>query len=131
MKYVDQQKEKYTFPVIIPPVVHKAGVLHNELKNMWHYAKDALTNTTDLIIFGYSCPPTDTESANLIRRSIGASSNIKNISIIDPNPSTIIRYFELTRFNKVYYYTNAEAFFKIGLQEAGFISEIAVTKELS
>lgn len=98
------KRRQYTFPIIIPPVTHKAGILHRLLIPIWRNAETALKNAYHVIVFGYSCPPTDFESANLITRSMNANKNLQSFSVIDPNPKIFLRYAELTNLNKINYY---------------------------
>lgn len=109
MRYVGKRKQ-YIFPIMVPPVVHKAGVLHNDLKMIWKYAEETLTSANNIIIFGYSCPQADTESANLIRRTIKLNSELERVSIIDPNPAVMERYIDLMKICSIRYYTEAEAY---------------------
>ena len=51
-----------TLPVIVPPVIHKSAILHDKLKTIWRNAEEILRNSTELTIFGYSCPNTDYET---------------------------------------------------------------------
>lgn len=64
------RKKQYTFPIVVPPVTNKSSILHNKIRPIWNNAERYLKESDMLIIFGYSCPPTDFESLNLLQRSI-------------------------------------------------------------
>jgi hypothetical protein len=104
------KRKMYTFPLIIPPVTHKAGILHTDMRDLWQQAETALKSAKEVTIFGYSCPELDFESANLIRRTIRANNKITEFSIVDPNPLIFQRYVELTGLSRLYYFTNAESY---------------------
>jgi len=98
MKY----REKHTFPIVVPPVIHKAQVLHDRLKPSWEAAEVALKQADEVVIVGYSCPVTDWESANLISRSL-VSKPIR-VSVIDPDPAVVIRYQSLGNLGHLSYF---------------------------
>ena len=63
------KKTSHTLPVVVPPVGHKAGILHRAFAEIWQSARDALQEADEIVVFGYSCPEQDRESENLIRGS--------------------------------------------------------------
>jgi hypothetical protein len=97
-------RTQYTLPVIVPPVTHKSGILHNKVKKLWGLAETALKKADDITIFGYSCPIMDFESINLIQRAVNYKKNRKRISIIDPNSDVLKRYADLISPERLYYY---------------------------
>jgi len=104
------KRKMYTFPLIIPPVTHKAGILHADMHPLWQQAENALRVAKEVVVFGYSCPEMDFESANLIRRTIRANHNIEEFAVIDPNPLVFQRYVELTGLSRLYYFKNTDSY---------------------
>ena len=100
----------FTFPIVIPPVVHKSGILHDELQPVWNLAEERLEAADKVIIFGYSCPTNDWESANLIGRALTANTNCREVSVIDPDPAVLLRYVQLGDLKAVSYFTSCEAY---------------------
>jgi bifunctional ADP-heptose synthase (sugar kinase/adenylyltransferase) len=90
--------------VIVPPVTHKSGILHNKVKKLWSLAETALKKANEIIIFGYSCPTMDFESINLIQRAVNYKKSRKKISIIDPDSDVLKRYADLISPERLYYY---------------------------
>src|SRR4051794_24031807 len=84
-----------TLPVIIPPVTHKASVIHQDMSAVWQLAEQGLRAADEIVIFGYPCPIADVESANQLRRSQSGGSEPAVISVIDPAPSVAERYITL------------------------------------
>jgi len=113
MKYIGANRTEYTFPLVIPPVTHKAGILHEDLHRVWDEAEDALKEARRIIVFGYSCPANDFESANLIRRCISQNTNLSEFSVIDPNSVVFQRYVELTGLDSLYYFKTTESYLQI------------------
>ena len=104
------KRTKFTFPVIVPPVVHKSGILHQSLRPLWQIAEEKLREADRVIVFGYSCPPNDWESANLIARALSANKRAIETSIIDPDPGVVLRYKGLGNLRSLNYYTSADAY---------------------
>ncbi|UCE67228.1 MAG: hypothetical protein JSU85_04230 [Candidatus Zixiibacteriota bacterium] len=110
MKLSGKHRQSSTLRVIVPPVTHKSGILHEKMGNLWSNAEDILKEAEELVIFGYSCPAQDFESSNLIRRSLIANRNYKLLSIIDIDAKVITRYADLIRPKGLAYYSSADAF---------------------
>jgi len=103
MRYTLGSRSRHTIPVIIPPVTHKSGILHNHIKPLWNMAEKALENANEVVIFGYSCPTMDFESSNLIQRSLKRGT-YEVLWVIDPDPLVLTRYIELIRPAEITYY---------------------------
>lgn len=100
----------YTFPVVVPPIIHKSRIFHNNLIPLWNYAESCLRDATEILLYGYSCPPNDIESTNLLRRAFRKNKNIEAFSIIDPNSSVIKKYIDITGIYSVYWFNCAEKY---------------------
>lgn len=66
-------------------MTHKSSVLHELLQGVWRQAEDALKQADQLLVFGYSCPPLDFESSNLLRRA--QKGRKTPVVLIDPSPT--------------------------------------------
>lgn len=98
-----------TFPIVVPPVAAKARIMHDRVKPLWSLAGQSLREATSVIIFGYSCPAMDFESANLIGRSLQSSTRCRRLTIIDIEPRTVARYYHLTGCKEFAYFASAKA----------------------
>jgi len=101
------KRRQYMFPIVVPPVLNKASILHNLLKPIWSEAETALSEADEVVFYGYSCPESDIESANMIRRGVQRHANV---SLIDPNPAVLTRYMDLLDVGHLSYYKNGEFF---------------------
>ncbi len=110
MKQIGRRGKKFTFPIIIPPVIHKSAILHNKQKKIWQCTETILKNSMELTIFGYSCPSTDYESLNLFKRSLRNNENLQKISIIDPNSGVTKHYIDFLNLKKANFYRSAQQF---------------------
>ena len=103
-------RKTYAFPVVIPPVLNKSAILPTGFGQVWTSAENHLEKSEKVIVFGYSCPPFDFEAANLIARTLRASSSLQSISVIDPNPDTVTRYANLCRARRIMYFDSSESY---------------------
>ena len=110
MTYKGRARKQYTFPIIVPPVTHKSGVLHRDIKVLWSTADARLRGADIVIVFGYSCPESDFESAALFGRCLRSIRDKLDLYIIDPNPDIMVRYAELSSVKKIYYYADPKTF---------------------
>jgi len=107
MKMQSKPRFQYTIPVIVPPVTHKSGILHDDVKQLWSIAEERIRWANEAVIFGYSCPVIDFESSNFIQRSLRGNPLCKKISIIDPDPNILSRYIKLIEPREIHYYPYA------------------------
>lgn len=114
MTFTGGARLQYTFPIVVPPVSNKAAILHRCLESVWSRARTVLSEASEVIVFGYSCPEADHESANLLRRTTRLNSSLKDISIIDPSAATFQRFVELTKADALYFFRSAKAYLKSG-----------------
>jgi hypothetical protein len=105
---ISGQKTSHALPVVVPPVTHKSAVLHDDLKDVWRHAEEALRAAKEVVIFGYSCPPLDFESANQLRRTIREKE--ATVSVIDPDGQIAARYIDLLKPAALRYFGSAKAF---------------------
>lgn len=105
----EEKAEMETYPLIIPPVAHKAALFPAALAGIWQRARDALKEATDVVIFGYSCPQQDTEVANLIGGGLYQNPSAR-VCVIDISSATVGRYIDLTGLSRLHFYRTAGAF---------------------
>ncbi len=106
MRYVGGRHSQCTLPVIVPPVSHKSGILHNRIRTLWAEAEKALKTANEILIIGYSCPAMDFESSNLVQRSL-KDGGYEVLWVIDPDPRILMRYVELIKPEKITYFPYA------------------------
>ena len=90
-KYVIDEKDTFSMPLIVPPVKNKQYQRYGNLFSvLWGVAEQALSLCDDLYLIGYSFPETDIASRDLFRIAIGCNTNLKKIIIINPMPDRIV-----------------------------------------
>lgn len=108
------KRTSYTFPLIIPPVNHKSAIIHEDLHPLWKEAEAKLREADEIIVFGYSCPSTDFESANMLRRSTNSGVNPQSFVVIDPCPNTFHRYIDVTCLDHLAFFRDCNAYIEKG-----------------
>jgi hypothetical protein len=106
------KRKRYTLPVIVPPVNHKSAVLPSPLGPVWALAEKRLATADHVVVFGYSCPALDFESANLLTRAHRARPDSSTLSVIDPNGAVATRYIDLLVPERLSYYATAGDFLR-------------------
>lgn len=106
-------KRKYhSFPVIIPPVILKSQIFHENLDVIWNEAEKRLTDATEIVTFGYSFPASDYESVNLFKRALKANQNDFRLSIIDPDPSVVIKLANIAETEQINWHKSSFQYLK-------------------
>lgn len=80
-------------PLIIPPIPNKPITAASIFSHLWTTAYEYLHEATELVIVGYSCPPTDTLARTMFTHF--ENTKLKEISIVDPNAGTLSSYREM------------------------------------
>lgn len=98
-------------PMIVPPVIHKSELFHENMDHIWKQAEEKLKEATEIIIFGYSFPESDFESFYLFKRALKDRNDI-NLSIINPDPSVLKWFLKINDMNKINFYESPLDFLK-------------------
>ncbi|MGI9229320.1 MAG: hypothetical protein ACR2P9_05620 [Gammaproteobacteria bacterium] len=99
-----------TYPVIIPPIVGKSAVMHQQITGLWSLAKNRLDVATEVVVFGYSFPSADYESVHLLENTIGLNKHCHHIFAINPDPSVITRMGMIPKRKPVTLFPNTKDF---------------------
>lgn len=82
-----------TSPLIIPPIPNKPITQASIFAHLWTTAYEYIHEAKELVIVGYSCPPTDTLARTMFTHFNAA--NLEKIVIVDPNAAALARYREM------------------------------------
>jgi hypothetical protein len=85
--YCSECHERLVF-LIIPPVLNKGYRKYPLIRRIWNLAAKELSFAGELIIWGYSLPPTDFYALWLLRQA--RQSPLKKLTIINPSVSNLI-----------------------------------------
>ena len=89
--------------LLIPPVLNKEYRKYPIIRKIWNLAKKEISVAGELVIWGYSLPPTDFYSLWLLRQ---ARQSIKKLTIINPfllNTKGVLRTSIVKRFQNIYH----------------------------
>jgi len=100
-----ESKTKFLDAGIIPPILGKAGEAQRE-KTVWEAARKTLSRAREIIVIGYSLPPSDTEAKSLLSevRFLGRRPRIRIACGPGGAPSTYLDVFG-NRFKDTGLYT--------------------------
>ena len=84
--------------LLIPPVLNKGYRKYPLIRRIWSLAAQELRSATEIIIWGYSLPPTDFHSLWLIRQ--GRAAPFKKLIIINPYVITKNKTFRTAFVNR-------------------------------
>ena len=74
-------------PMVLPPVSDKSLLYGNPTMGaLWRHASDELAAASQVIIFGYSMPQTDTSALAMLFDSLGRGADL---TIVDRDPSAV------------------------------------------
>ena len=80
-------------PCLIPPLLSKPVTQIELFKYLWTKASEYLSECEELVICGYSLPPTDNIAVSLF--SDFSNNKIKKITIVDPDPFILKKWRDL------------------------------------
>lgn len=80
-------------PLIIPPIPNKPITAASIFLHLWTLAYEYLHEAEELIIVGYSCPPTDTLARTMFTHF--TAKRLTKITIVDPDAMALSRYRQL------------------------------------
>jgi NAD-dependent SIR2 family protein deacetylase len=105
-------KEQYMQRLIVPPLQAK-NYADPAISYLWFKARRALRLAQEIVIIGYSLPPTDFAAEALLRVGIphGKRNSIP-ISIINPDPKVVERFSQIFNPQKIVSYPSIETFFE-------------------
>jgi hypothetical protein len=80
-----------SMPLLIAPERFKQYDYYGGLfASLWDKAEGALAEADELVIIGYSFPPTDTRTRTLFKRAFIRRKNIPKVILVDPSPARAI-----------------------------------------
>jgi len=65
----------------------------------------------EIVVFGYSCPALDFESANLLRRATMRSGG-QAFTVVDPSGEVATRYVSLLELKRLNYYADGHEYLR-------------------
>ena len=107
---VKEKRKMSTYPVIVPPIIGKAGIFHERIRRVWEAARKRIDAASEVVIFGYSFPPADHESVNLLGNTVGKSKNCRHVSVINPDSSVVGRMGIIPKKKPVIVFGNTDMF---------------------
>jgi hypothetical protein len=96
--------------LVVPPIYEKASRYQKVLKPVWENARSALLQADELIVFGYSFPDMDFAARSMLRQSFIKNPNLRDVHIIDIDPSIASKIAEILGACCTYHYRKVSDF---------------------
>jgi hypothetical protein len=80
-------------PLIIPPIPNKPITASSLFRFLWTTAYEYMHQAKQIVIVGYSCPPTDTLARTMFSQF--KSPNLEEIFVVDPNAIALKNYRDM------------------------------------
>lgn len=100
-------REWYLWPLVVPPIYEKQGLIKNELERVWKRAADALRAATSVVFWGYSFPRADLHARYFFQAAAEENSTLRRPILINPDPQAhaqlcdVMRPVKVTHFHDV------------------------------
>ena len=98
------------WPQIAPPIYHKQEIVAARFGALWADAAKALEEASSIVMIGYSLPPADVHSGNLIKRAVRRNEDLKELIVVNPDASVASRIADQTDVDRVEWYRNLDHF---------------------
>jgi len=83
--------------VIVPPVLNKSLSKIAAIRRIWNFANRCIQAAEELVIWGYSLPPTDFYAENLLRRT--RKKELHKVDLVNPE---VVYHMHEVRRNRIF-----------------------------
>jgi hypothetical protein len=94
----------YLWPLIVPPVYEKHGMLRDELDEVWRRAAEKIAAADKAIFWGYSFPRADLHARYFFDRAANENEALREPILINPDPGSAVALWESLRPHSVRHY---------------------------
>lgn len=94
----------YLWPLIVPPVYEKHGMLRDELDQVWKAAGEEVRRADKAIFWGYSFPRADLHARYFFDRAANENPALREPILINPDPGAAVSLWEALRPLSVRHY---------------------------
>ena len=94
----------YLWPLIVPPVYEKHGMLRDELDQVWRLAAEEVSQASKAIFWGYSFPRADLHARYFFDRAANENDALREPVLVNPDPNAALALWEALRPRSVRHY---------------------------
>lgn len=94
----------YLWPLIVPPVYEKHGMLRDELDDVWQRAAEEIAGAHKAIFWGYSFPRADLHARYFFDRAANENDALREPILVNPDPGAAAALWEALRPQSVRHY---------------------------
>jgi hypothetical protein len=97
-------RDWYLWPLIVPPIYEKHGLLRGELEEVWSQAADEIAAADRAVFWGYSFPRADLHARYFFDRAANANDALREPVLINPDPNAVVSLWETLRPRSIRHY---------------------------
>jgi hypothetical protein len=97
-------RDWYLWPLIVPPIYEKHGMLRGELDQVWKQAASEVALADKAIFWGYSFPRADLHARYFFDRAANENDAIRSPIMINPDPQSVVSLWETLRPRSIRHY---------------------------
>ena len=94
----------YLWPLIVPPVYEKHGLIRYELEQLWQRAGEEVSMADRAIFWGYSFPKADLHARYFFESAANQNESLRQPILINPDPAAENALWEVLRPRSVRHY---------------------------
>jgi hypothetical protein len=97
-------RDWYLWPLIVPPIYEKHGMLRGELEEVWRQAADEVGSADKAIFWGYSFPRADLHARYFFDRAANENDALREPIMVNPDPQAVVSLWETLRPKSIRHY---------------------------
>lgn len=98
----------YLWPLIVPPIYEKQGLIRNELAGVWANAASALRSATRILFWGYSFPRADLHARYFFQAAAQENESLRQPILINPDAAVHREMSDILEPGKVTQYHDVQ-----------------------
>jgi hypothetical protein len=102
--HYEKSRDWYLWPLIVPPIYEKHGLIRNELEGVWSRADAALRDCSKVVFWGYSFPRADLHARYFFQAAAQSNAALREPVFINPDPAAHSELCQVLAPGKVSYY---------------------------
>jgi hypothetical protein len=97
-------RDWYVWPLIVPPIYEKHGLIRHELERVWKEASEEVGNADRILFWGYSFPRADLHARYFFESAANLNDAIRRPVLINPDPGAEVELWKVLRPRSVRHY---------------------------
>jgi hypothetical protein len=113
-RITSKSRDWYLWPLVVPPIYEKQGLIRNELESVWNKAASALRSATRAIFWGYSFPRADLHARYFFQAAAQDNIALRKPVLINPDPVSHAEMCQILNPGKVTHFQDVKDYLSDG-----------------